>query len=39
MTRLEREWARALGEEVYTDLARALAQLEEILDREVTPSR
>jgi DNA-binding MarR family transcriptional regulator len=39
MTRLEREWARALGEEVYTDLARALAQLEEIFDREVTPSR
>lgn len=39
MARLEQEWAKALGEDVYVDLARALAHLEEILDHEVTSSR
>ena len=36
MTRLESEWSRALGEEVYTDLSRALERLQEILDKQLT---
>jgi DNA-binding MarR family transcriptional regulator len=39
MARLEQEWAKALGEDVYVDLARALARLEDILDQKVTTSR
>ncbi len=38
MVRLEQEWERALGLDVYTGLAHALVRLEEVLDREVTTS-
>jgi len=34
--RLEREWSRSLGEEMYGQLARALVRLEEVLDEQVT---
>jgi DNA-binding MarR family transcriptional regulator len=33
MARLEQEWARALGQDVYADLAHALVRLEQFLDR------
>ena len=36
MLRLEREWSRALGDEVYGQLARGLVRLEEVLDQQVT---
>src|SRR4051795_9731319 len=34
--RMEREWFRALGEDLYGQLARALVRLEEVLDEQVT---
>jgi DNA-binding MarR family transcriptional regulator len=36
MIRMEREWSRALGEDLYGQLARALVRLEEVLDEQVT---
>jgi DNA-binding MarR family transcriptional regulator len=39
MARLERQWAKALGEDVYAELARGLHRLEEVLDEVVTPGR
>lgn len=39
MVRLEREWASALGLDVYAGLAHALVRLEEVLDREVPTGR
>ena len=38
MARLEQEWARALGEDVYTSLAHALERLQEVLEAQ-TPTR
>lgn len=37
MARIEREWSRALGQDVYAGLAQALLRLEEVLDEEVAP--
>ena len=39
MVRLESEWTRALGQDVYSDLAHALARLEKVLDDHVAPGR
>jgi DNA-binding MarR family transcriptional regulator len=39
MARLEREWAEALGDDVYAELARGLHRLQEVLDQEIAPSR
>jgi DNA-binding MarR family transcriptional regulator len=36
MTRIEREWSRALGEEVYAELSRGLSRLHEVLDKQLT---
>jgi DNA-binding MarR family transcriptional regulator len=37
MVRLEEEWARALGQDVYAALAQALVRLEKVLDKDVLP--
>ena len=39
MARLEREWQQALGEDVYDGLARALEQLQEVLEAKGVPRR
>jgi DNA-binding MarR family transcriptional regulator len=39
MVRLEQEWERALGLDVYSGLAHALVRLEEVLDRKVSIGR
>ena len=39
MGRLEREWSQALGEDVYSSLARALEQLQEVLERHGSKRR
>ncbi|NUR09696.1 MAG: MarR family transcriptional regulator [Nocardioidaceae bacterium] len=36
MVRLEKEWAQALGDAVYDDLARALMKLEAVFDEQVS---
>jgi DNA-binding MarR family transcriptional regulator len=36
MSRLEREWSKALGEETYDQLARGLWQLEEVLNQQLS---
>ncbi len=35
LTRLEREWRQALGEDVYDGLARALARLQDVLEDQL----
>ena len=37
MVRLEGEWSRALGLDVYAGLALALERLEQVLDEDVAP--
>ena len=39
MSRLETDWRRALGEETYAGLAAALAKLQDLLERRLSPSR
>lgn len=39
MARLEAQWRRALGDDVYSDLAHALAQLEDVLEGQLFSSR
>ena len=39
MSRLEREWHQALGEDVYDGLALALEQLQEVLEAKATTRR
>jgi hypothetical protein len=39
MTRLERQWAQALGPELYAGLAHALLRLEQVLDEQVSVHR
>ncbi len=39
MTRLEQEWHRALGEDVYDGLAHALEQLQEVLEAKASTRR
>lgn len=39
MTRLEREWHQALGEDVYDGLALALEQLQEVLEAKASTRR
>lgn len=39
LVRLEGEWSRALGEDVYDGLAQALLRLQEVLDEKVPTSR
>ncbi len=36
MARLEREWYRALGEDVYAGLSHALERLQEVLDGQLS---
>lgn len=39
MARVETEWCQALGEEVYSGLAHALEQLQDVLEAKVAPRR
>jgi DNA-binding MarR family transcriptional regulator len=39
MARLEEEWSKALGEDVYAGLSHALTQLQDILEQRLSKSR
>ena len=39
MARVETEWCEALGEDVYSGLAHALEQLQDVLEAKVSPRR